>query len=36
MHNEELHNLYAQPNIIGMTKSRRIKWAENVSRMGEM
>jgi hypothetical protein len=24
LHNEELHNLYASPNIIRMTKSRRM------------
>jgi hypothetical protein len=24
LHNEELHNLYSSPNIIRMTKSRRI------------
>jgi hypothetical protein len=26
LHNEELHNLYASPNIIRVMKSRRIKW----------
>jgi hypothetical protein len=26
-HNEELHNLYSSPNIIRMTKSRRVRWA---------
>jgi hypothetical protein len=25
LHNEELHNLYASPNIIGVTKLRRIR-----------
>jgi hypothetical protein len=25
LHNEELHNLYASPNIIRMMKSRRIR-----------
>jgi hypothetical protein len=25
-HNEELHNLYSSPNIIRMTKSRRMRW----------
>jgi hypothetical protein len=34
--NEELHNLYASPNIIRMIKSRRIRWAVHVARMGEM
>jgi hypothetical protein len=36
LHNEELHNLYTSPNIIRVTKSRRMRWARNVSRMGEM
>jgi hypothetical protein len=35
LHNEELHNLYSSPNIIRMIKSRRMRWAEHVSRMGE-
>jgi hypothetical protein len=35
LHNEELHNLYSSPNIIRMIKSRRIRWAGNVVRMGE-
>jgi hypothetical protein len=32
LHNEELHNLYSSPSIL---KSRRIKWAEHLERMGE-
>jgi hypothetical protein len=35
LHNEELHNLYPSPDIIGQVKSRRIKWAGHVARMGE-
>jgi hypothetical protein len=35
LHNEELHNLYSSPNIIRMIKSRRMKWARHVARMGE-
>jgi hypothetical protein len=35
LHNEELHNLYSYPNIIIMIKSRRMRWAGNVARMGE-
>jgi hypothetical protein len=35
LHNEELHNLYSSPNIIRMTKSRRMRWAGHVARMGE-
>jgi hypothetical protein len=27
LHNEELHNLHSLPNIIGMNKLRRIRWA---------
>jgi hypothetical protein len=35
LHNEELHNLYSSPNIIRMIKSRRMRWAGQVARMGE-
>jgi hypothetical protein len=35
LHNAELHNLYSSPNIIRMIKSRRMKWAGHVARMGE-
>jgi hypothetical protein len=35
LHNVELHNLYASPNIIWGTKSRRI-WAGHVTSMGGM
>jgi hypothetical protein len=34
LHNEELHNLYSSPNIIRMIKSRRMRWAGYVARMG--
>jgi hypothetical protein len=34
LHNEELHNLYSSPNIIGMIKSRMMRWACDVARMG--
>jgi hypothetical protein len=27
LHNEELHNLYASPNIIRVIKSRKMRWA---------
>jgi hypothetical protein len=30
-----LHNLYSSPSIIKMIKSRRIRWAGHVARMGE-
>jgi hypothetical protein len=35
LHNEELHNLYSSPDITRMIKSRRMRWAGNVARMGE-
>jgi hypothetical protein len=35
LHNEELHNLYSLPNIIRMIKSKRMRWAGHVARMGE-
>jgi hypothetical protein len=34
-HDEELHNLCPSPSIIRMIKSRRMRWAGRVSRMGE-
>jgi hypothetical protein len=27
LHNEELHNLYASPNIVTVINSRRMRWA---------
>jgi hypothetical protein len=35
MRNEELHNLYSSPDIIRMIKSRRMRWAVHVARIGE-
>jgi hypothetical protein len=35
LHNEELHNLYSSPRIIRIIKSRRMRWAGHVARMGE-
>jgi hypothetical protein len=35
LHNEELHNLYSSPGIIRIIKSRRMRWAGHVARMGE-
>jgi hypothetical protein len=32
--NEELHNLYSSPSIVRMMKSRRMRWAGLVARMG--
>jgi hypothetical protein len=34
-HNEELIGLYFSPNIVGVIKSGRIRWAGNVARMGK-
>jgi hypothetical protein len=34
LHNEELHKLYSSPNIIRTIKSRRMRWAGHVARMG--
>jgi hypothetical protein len=35
LYNEELHELYSSPNVIGMIKSRRMRLAGHVARMGE-
>jgi hypothetical protein len=35
LQNEELHNLYSSPSIIRIIKSRRMRWAGHVARMGE-
>jgi hypothetical protein len=35
LHNEELHYLYFSPSIITIIKSRRMRWAGHVTRMGE-
>ena len=35
LHNEELNNLYSSPNIMLVIKSRRMRWAGHVARMGE-
>ena len=35
LHNEELHSLYHSPNIVRVIKSRRLRWAGHVTRMGE-
>jgi V8-like Glu-specific endopeptidase len=34
LHNDELHSLYSSPNIVRVTKSRRMEWAGHVARMG--
>jgi hypothetical protein len=35
LHNEELHILYSSPNIIRHIKSRRMRQAGHMARMGE-
>jgi hypothetical protein len=35
LHNEELRDLYSSPSIIRIIKSRRMRWAVHVERMGE-
>jgi hypothetical protein len=35
LHSEELHILYSSPNIFRQIKSRRMRWAGHVARMGE-
>jgi hypothetical protein len=35
LHSWELHNLYSSPDIIRQIKSRRMRWAGLVARMGE-
>jgi hypothetical protein len=33
--NEELHDLYFSPSLIRRIKSRRMRWAGHLARMGE-
>jgi hypothetical protein len=35
LHNDELHSMYSSPNIVRVIKSRRMRWAGHVARMGE-
>ena len=35
LHNEELNDLYWSPNIVRVIKSRKIRWAWRVPRMGQ-
>jgi hypothetical protein len=35
LHNEELHDRYCTPNIVRVIKSRRMRWAGHVARLGE-
>jgi len=35
VHNEELNDLYCSPNIVQVIKSKRMRWAGHVARMGD-
>jgi len=35
LHKEELNDLYCSPNIVRVIKSRKMRWAGHVARMGE-
>jgi hypothetical protein len=35
LHNDELHSLYSSPSVVRVIKSRRMRWAGHVARMGE-
>jgi hypothetical protein len=34
LHNEGLHDLHSSPSIVSIMKSRRMRWAGHVARMG--
>jgi hypothetical protein len=34
LRNDKLHDLYSSPNIVRVIKSRRVRWAGHVARMG--
>jgi hypothetical protein len=34
LHDEELYDLYCSPNIVRVMKSRRMRWAGHIARMG--
>jgi hypothetical protein len=36
LHNDELYNMYSSPNIVRVIKSRKLRWAGHVARMGEV
>jgi hypothetical protein len=36
LHNEELHGLYSSLSIVRVIKTRRMRWAGHVARMGEV
>jgi hypothetical protein len=35
LHNDELHSVYSSPNIVRVIRSRRMRWAGHVARMGK-
>ena len=35
LHNAELNDLYSSPSIVRVIKSRRMRWAGHIARMGE-
>ena len=35
LHNEKINDLYSSPNIVRVIKSRIMRWAGHVARMGE-
>jgi hypothetical protein len=35
LYNDEIHSLYSSPNIVWVIKSREMRWAGHVARMGE-
>jgi hypothetical protein len=35
LQSDELHSLYSSPNIVRVIKSRKMRWAGHVARMGE-
>jgi hypothetical protein len=35
LRNEELHDIYSSPTIVWVLKSRKMRWARHVARMGE-
>jgi hypothetical protein len=35
LHNEELHDLYSSPSIVRIMKSRRMRWARHIARLGK-
>jgi hypothetical protein len=35
LHNDKLHSLYSSPNIVRVIKSRRMRWAGHMARVGE-